>query len=155
MITEARIDNLLRCVRNNEAAHDFCFYPAIHPCGTFGCMFGNDMLAVYDGYSQSEGAAWAKIRNVAKADTSDLLVREYGLLPLGSGLVMHWLFYCCNGRGDTREQRIHRLRKFIYYVQRKRAILYDEQGRIKESARRTEGNWMVCPKVMETLAVGV
>ena len=75
---------------------------------------------------------------------SDFAELEYGL----SYDVSRWLFFESNGDEDTREQRIGRLRKFVYYVLHKRELLYDDSGCVRESARRAEGDHHIVRQVL-------
>lgn len=139
MISEANIPNLLRCVRNTEKARGFWFPMHFHDCGSYGCLIGNDAIA----HLGLEGSWYQVIKQLENQTGCNNAARwssqEYGF-PLLGNRVFDWLFYMGNGRGDTKEQRLARLRKFIYYVLHKRELLYDDSGRIRETARRSEGD---------------
>jgi hypothetical protein len=145
MITEANIPNLLRCVRNTENARGFLFSQHVHECGSFGCLIGNDAIATF-----SLTGEWRDVMSQFRSKTgeygfADWAATEYGVDYYGRAL--GWLFYEPNLSGNTQEQRLGRLRKFIYYVLHKRELLYDDSGRIRETARRAEGNHMVLRSV--------
>jgi hypothetical protein len=141
MISEANIPNLLRCVRNNEDAPGFYFCTYFHRCGTFGCLIGNDYMSV---------------RSIAKVDSLieeqpciSWAWQEYGFSECPR--LFFWLFARCNGRGNTKEQRLARLRKAIYYIAHKKELLYDDSGRIRETARRAEGDHFVLRSVAQAV----
>lgn len=139
MITEARIDNLLRCVRNNEEALGFDFPDIVHPCGAYGCLMGNDALASFNIRATDWDEAHEEFGRISGYEYIwDWTEEQYGIRD--NSRLCEWLFYWSNNRGDTREQRVARLRKFIYYVLHKRELLYDDSGAVRETARRTEGD---------------
>jgi hypothetical protein len=161
MISEVNTQALLRCIRNNEEARGFDLSNWVHDCGTYGCLVGNDLLAC--GVPRSD---W-HVRTYAAAG------RHYGL----SSLVAQYLFgvfeYKPGPYGFTvykdgmkepvlngaagfrdatdREAALKRLRKAAYYFMHKKEMLYDDSGRIRETARRAEGDHHVCRKVKQAV----
>lgn len=143
MITEANLPALMRCVTNNEKAQRFDLSTYRHDCGTYGCLVGNDSIALgidepemYGRYSGH--IVWG--------------IREYGIMednnicPGGESL-WSFLFGYYHRTDVTREACLNRLRKFIYYVAHKRELLYDDSGRVRETARRAEGDHHVLRQV--------
>lgn len=162
MLYDANLESLKRCVRNNEAAPDFRLDTWFSGCGTYGCLVGNDRIKL-EGKQTSHFIQWAK--------------QQYGTSTLFTSFLFD--FYDCergpNGlmtrhygsarelgivEGDNRDAfdrdaALNRLRKFINYVERKRAIWYEADGRVSERARRTSGDLGICKQVIESLAVAV
>lgn len=155
MISEANVQTLMRCARNNENAPDFNLGAWFHPCGTYGCLVGNDVIATYpNGLRSLMSPRWTTI--------------EYGIPHTISALLFsnrelsheRWGIECLREHGAihplvgirrdplNREAALNRLRKFIYYVLRKRELLYDDSGRIRETARRAEGDHFVIRNVL-------
>jgi hypothetical protein len=153
VITEANIPNLLRCVRNNEEAKGFYLGRWItveHECGTIGCLVGNDWLAlghepVVPGCTVNE---WALMEYALKPGVGRFLFGESDIPKRpGLGIATKSLWPGEQRDQHDREAALARLRKFIYYVLHKRELLYDDSGRIRETARRAEGNHMILRSV--------
>lgn len=150
MISEANIPNLMRCVANNEKAPGFNLHQ--WDCGTYGCLFGNDMIA----------NGLAGVFSVT-FNPHTLAESEYGLSQgaelflfscMDVGYLDRWVRFPGGGglrSKHDREAALSRLRKFIYYVLHKRELLYDDRGCIRETARRAEGNHMVLSQVKEAV----
>jgi hypothetical protein len=157
MIAEANIQNLMRLVKNNERARRFDLSLLLQhdECGTIGCLVGNDYIAEYNKTSYF---------SVADVDRTQI---EYGISPqiwdfLFSNLNTEYnyglyeifgekkVIRICKQRDHLdKEAAIKRVLKFIYYVLHKRELLYDDSGRIRETARRQEGNHNVLKQVKE------
>ncbi len=143
MITEANIPALMRCVTNNEKASDF--YLGAWSCGTHGCLVGNDALAIgvdrnYIGWgfaSDEYGLGYVILQFLFGT-------RDFGRSSIGIELrpTIAWLINNVSCTRDPRDRTaaLNRLRKFIYYVLRKRELLYDDSGCVRETARRAEGD---------------
>jgi hypothetical protein len=134
---------LMDLIRANEEAPDFNLGTWMHPCRTYGCLVGNWAI-------QCDRMFVLETDNIygLTADSLSLSYRESSFLfctidirrdewghPLRPGVQRDW---------RNREAAINRVRKFLYYKLRKRELLYEEDGRVKESARRTEGDHHVC-----------
>jgi hypothetical protein len=136
-VLEANIPNLLRCARNTDEASGFDLSGFVNSCGSYGCLVGNDMLAlgIYRGLM---------------IHPRDWATKEYGVssVPYCTG-PLSFLFYFFRRRDDSREAALRRLRKFIYYVLHKREMLYDERGCVRETARRSEGDHFICRAALE------
>lgn len=164
MYTDVNLDALKRLVRNNENAAGFNLRAWTAPCGTYGCYVGNDQLACGNRPSRT-----ALFRDIAPLYGLGTLVaswlfgvREVLMTPRGihteDSLGQLVLADCGDDQAVIRNETdktagLNRINKYIAYIERKRALLHEPDGRIKESARRTEGNWMVCPQVMQSLAL--
>jgi hypothetical protein len=161
MITECNIQNLMRLVRNNEEATGFDLRAWFHPCGTFGCLVGNDCIAIGAVDGAKDFGLWAMREYGLPAVVIPFLFSSYELARGSFGIeceagdfgVMPYLNAIHRRDFADREAALNRVRKFIAYVERKRAIMYTADWRVAEIARRTEGNWNVCAQVMQTLAL--
>lgn len=154
MLYDANISALKRCVRNNEKAPNFDLGSFVRTCGTFGCLVGNDWIAI-NGVGEYE-----KGNNISFYNWAD---REYQIAPQLRFFLFSTLEAvrdkhgrCEGGRQRSRldrEAALNRLRKFIAYIERKRAIWYEADGRVSELARKREGDWGVCASVLNSIAV--
>lgn len=145
MFDKVNLENLKRCVRNNERAIGFDLIDYFSPCGTFGCLVGNDMIAV-TGIS----------RRRSESAIEEFELEHYGITEVGHEHALYDFLFMFYRRDDfTKEACLNRLRKTITYIERKRAIWYEADGRVSELARRKEGEFMVCASVMQSLATAV
>jgi len=82
--------------------------------------------------------------------------REYGLLDRGyRDHPFAFLFYFCRremGSSRDKEKCLHRLRVAVAYWKRKQAIWHEADGRVKESARHTEGDLNILRAVLDEVA---
>lgn len=130
-------------------------------CGSYGCLLGNYAISGNDKryrihpecsrLIQFDGKS-AELNGNLYGDAADrfgitlaesmFLFCEYDRLrkdnyyvdPNQSGYKRPWV------GAEARSAAIGRVRKFIYYKLKKREFMYEEDGRVKESARRLEGN---------------
>lgn len=148
-VLEANLDNLRRCARNTERAKHFDLSICRSDCGTYGCLLGNDAAAC--GLSRLE--VWDRYGGHFAFGS-----REYNIPSAidGSSHIGSFLFGFKKRHGKySKEACLSRLYKFIAYCERKRAMLYEADGRVKESARRNEGDYMFCKQVLQSLATAV
>lgn len=132
-------NNLLRCINHNQAAADFDL-GMMQADG--GCLFSNDMVACG--------------RSSMLADSLDFLEeaqKEYGITRY-EAIYLFWhrdfvkskigmLLDLWDGKARSRfdvDAATNRIQKFVIYKTKKNAILYNEDGSVRESARRTVGD---------------
>lgn len=165
------------CTANEEApGFDLGSWFSRHEsCGTVGCLVGNYALSRL-GTDEILCAGVVNSFSFLLVDyTFQDIAARFGLSDKES----EWLFASCNfprregfglvldsiTHGDSiggrsqgdRHAAIARVRKLIYYKLRKRELLYEEDGRLRESARRTEGNLGLCAhgtRIAEMMAAG-
>ena len=78
--------NLWRCVANNKAAKDFHLGTWVQPCGTYGCLVGNDALAA---------GCPEVLRNDARI--WDWATQAYGLTLREAAFLFSSANICCGG----------------------------------------------------------
>lgn len=164
MILDANLEALGRLVANNRKAPGFDLESWYDPCGTFGCLVGNDNLACgkpinlsgWTYYSEAgEPYGLSAIFSVFLFSFKDPVRNANGIV---CKMYSDGLYYGPTDKYrdcSDREAAIRRVEKLIAYVRRKRALLYEADGRVKELARRTEGNHMVLPRIAHELAAAV
>lgn len=158
MITEANIPALMRCVRNNESAPGFNLLTFVSECGTFGCLVGNDRLGCQIHLEETH-YSWSVREYGVTRTVWQFLFGECEIARGAGGLVLSrsddGFLLAFNGsrrrNENDRTAALNRLRKFIYYVLHKRELLYDDNGCIRETARRAEGDHHVLRKVKARL----
>lgn len=150
MIESVNIAALERLIVNNEKAPKFNLGRWVEPCGTYGCLVGNDLIAI------------GQCDVLVSMNIFDYVKKTYGLTGKYAGFLFCNSNYKRTPRGfiknnimvgrlamgvprdfTDRHAAINRVRKFVAYVRKKRALIYDEHGRVRESARRTEGDLMI------------
>jgi hypothetical protein len=147
MLRKANAQGLMDLIRANEEAPNFNLGSWVEPCGTFGCLVGNwaircnrmwmlDSDGIYDLAAESLGITRKESRFLFS--TIDVVRDRFGFEVPG-------LDRDC----ENRSAAINRVRKFLYYKLRKWELLYEEDGRVKESARKQEGDRMVCREALE------
>ena len=144
----ANIQALMQLVKNNENSKDFDLTHWTSDCGTFGCLVGNDLLArnVFISEAILQDILWGKRHD-----------HYYGL----QHSVFNWLFNCRKKDHENnwklrnnkdKKAALNRVRKAIYYILRKRELMYDDDGEFSqekyEEARRT-GDIGISDKVLE------
>jgi hypothetical protein len=151
----------------------------VDSCGTFGCLVGNFCLHHPEDELVLKGHFQGSYYPPSFRDQPDecpyaATARRFGITPYES----EWMFGCqemiqmesiegwmyetrktgfgrfdlFDGEGrdtDDKAAAIARVRKFIYYKLHKQEMLYEADGRVKESARRAEGDHHVIRKVLE------
>jgi hypothetical protein len=147
-------------------------------CGTVGCLIGNfchyhprDKLVIRGNspklldatFDDANDGCWAQIaaRFGITKNESEWMFGAQEITSMDS--VLDWMnaiaqpgwdgcFDLFDGEGRDCENKaaaIARVRKFIYYKLHKQEMLYEADGRVKESARRAEGDHHVIRKVLE------
>lgn len=130
------------------------------PCGTHGCLVGNHLLATrefkllnrIDTTQSFETVAKRYGLTVGEAEflfaAANHRMGRFGLIKdFDGGYKVGGTIELCREYND-RESAIRRVRKLIYYKLRKRELCYEEDGRVKESARRAEGDHRIDRQVL-------
>lgn len=165
---------LFKLVKANEEAErfDLGFWVDHDVCGTIGCLVGNFCLANPEDALKLDETIEEPVYSESgvRGDAFRHIAARFGLTHNES----QWLFgtvdpalfqsmgywenirsiYSSMFSGDYRDctdraAAIARVRKFIYYKLHKQEMLYEEDGRVRESARRAEGDQHVVRKVLE------
>jgi hypothetical protein len=169
---------LMRCVRNVESVSDRLFDLSSYvedgrSCGTVACLVGWDwvMCGRPVPASISENLALRTLVHASRGSLEDFVDHgEWGFEEYGvSEELFDFLFMPYSDRlvwnpererncesstvRDCRDKEaaLNRLRKTIYYILRKRELMYDDSGRVRETARRQEGDHNILRKVMEDM----
>lgn len=161
MLYDANLTALKRCVRNNEKAPDFNLGVFVNECGTYGCLVGNDAISVRTKSPLEAFCGWSLNEYNVPGFLWTFLFCEFEMRRIdGRGIEVAQGQLAIAGHDATRrracrdrEAALNRLRKTIEYIERKRAIWYEADGRISERARRVEGDWGVCASVLSSIAV--
>jgi hypothetical protein len=155
---EAELEKLIAA---NLAAPGFNLMRWTAECGTHGCLYGNYRIASDNALPIARFMMNGILPFISAADdfgiskleshwlfNSSLFVRtERGFSVDSTGLLTTKSKY----RNNDLTEALNRVRKFLAYKLRKRALWYEADGRVKESARRTEGNLMVTQQVLDTV----
>lgn len=127
------------------------------PCGTYGCLVGNHLLKTrewekLDEIDRGTFSTAAHYYGLTSGEAEFLFsslnheVGPNGLIPDGWG--GYRLNVGSHRRHRDKDAAIRRVRKLIYYKLRKQELCYEEDGRVKESARRAEGDHRIDRKVL-------
>lgn len=149
---------LMDLCRVNEEAPDFNLATWQEPCGTFGCLVGNFCVARPDdelrmvrygwGFApmiEPECGIWksvAKRFGLTLGEAEFLFAgtnhsfNEWGLIPDREGGFLATDMRDCKDRSAA----IRRVRKLIYWKLKRREFIHEPDGRVRESARRLEGD---------------
>lgn len=139
-----------------------------HPCHTAACLAGNYGL-------KTKRLGYTFASNVSTLDGKGLgyklLAEEFGITNSEAVYLFSPFSFFVGPRGIKfeygepmvtsrlprnplgKEAAINRVRKFVYYKLRKRELCHEADGRVKESARQTEGNHYVCAQAKEDARV--
>lgn len=157
MITETNIPALLRLIKNNELSKAFDLRHFVQPCGTFGCLIGNDWLATHEpslaglefDFRHTNFWEFSRCQYKTSHWVSFWLFNTHDFFkgPWGIRLSKSWFGEQRNC--TDRQAALNRVRKFVYYVLHKRELLYDDSGCIRETARRSEGDQHVLQQVQQ------
>jgi hypothetical protein len=165
MLRKPNAQELLDLIHANEEASGFDLSSWFHSCGTHGCLVGNHLIAKRSKCDSLLGPLGpmlypdiAPLYGVSHAECLWLFS------PLNFKYYPYRGMYFCEGTPQQdlesdrdpidREAAINRVRKFLYYKLRKWELLYEEDGRVRESSRRAEGDHHVCRNVLrECVAV--
>lgn len=143
---------LMNLIKANEEAPNFNLRTWEAPCGTYGCLWGNYCIASGTPISLNPIRESAAVLGITPSEAvflfsaANLLVGKWGIqyesdgLPAGDST--NWR------QPDDREAAIKRVRKFLYYKLHKRELCHEPDGRVKESARHTEGDHNVVRRVL-------
>jgi hypothetical protein len=174
MITEANIPNLLRCVTSTENAPNFdlgTWVQVGEPCGTYGCLVGNDILTTtgnirsrHTWHDDFDEVTCLNTLNVDEdVDISEWAMQEYGIseklmdyLFMPNDFLLRWngghnAYDFKTRKHDDRAAALRRLRKVIYYILHKRELMYTDDMKVRETARRQEGDHNVLQQVLAKL----
>jgi hypothetical protein len=150
---------LLDICRANEAVREFDLNNPVTSCGSAGCLIGNwyfiarrnDKNWTFNGVSDELGITLAE---------AAFLFSEYDRFPGSTYRIPTRNFWQALGGVEpglprprhgleARDAAIRRVRKFIFYKLHKRELCYDENGCVRETIRRAEGNHNVTRSVLE------
>lgn len=162
----------MRMIRNNEHAPGFYLCNWTSWCGTFGCLYGNDRIA--EGRPIRPNATFrdaifdaCEDYGLTLAEATWCFGTQYLARKSGHGIVFEtaaldqqamWMerkpvpgMPLQSWRGKDPNNLVAamaRLRKLLYYKLHKQEMMYEEDGRVKESARKAEGDHHVLRKVL-------
>ena len=117
-------------------------------CGTAGCMIGNYNLMKC--ISKTRFTEHSKEFGITDHEFTWLFDMGVYLKYTGDGSQPIRILFERDLKEVTKEQALSRLRKFIYYKLHKQEMIYDDQGCVRESARRTEGDHMIAKRAVES-----
>lgn len=137
----------------NEEAEKFDLRSWYKPCRTYGCLVGNYVIKQNINWPTDWERFSEEEFNLTDSEVAFLFAAENATEIAGIGKVCGW--HILDPRFTRpvfdKAKALNRVRKFIYYNLHKREMLYEEDGRVKESARRAEGDHMIMEKVLNEI----